>query len=461
MGTQTDRHPPPGFSLPPLFRSWWEIGGLGLLSLLVVIGGFWLAWQFVQPAPPQKVVLAAGTRGGAYWQFAESYRRTFENAGIELELRETAGAAENYALLLDPSSSVDAAIVQGGTAPPGAGARLLSVCAIDLEPLWVFHREQVPVARLRDLQGKRVAIGVPGSGTQITALSLLRILGIPEHGDRLPPATTGPGVELLPIGGMEALERLENGSIDAAFFVASTRSPLVMQAVSLPGVTLLATDRAEAIARVYPAVRAVKLAEGVLDLERNLPPRDLPMIAVTAGLAVRRDTHPAVVQLLVQAAKVTHRDGSAVTSPGEFPSSYFADLPDSDVATHELRMGPGWLQRHLPFWAASLISRVWVLALPFLTLVIPLARFWPVLVQWRARSRVYRWYKRVRLIDERTRVADVTTEDLRSARAELQRVHARVSELKVPLAHTDALYQLRMHIRFVDEGLEKRLAETR
>jgi hypothetical protein len=306
----------------------------------------------------------------------------------------------------------------------------------------------------------RFGFGVPGSGTHQAAVAILDLLGIAVR-DADGTATTRDATEVVPVGGRDAIEQLRAGTIDAAFFVASARSPLIVEALAIPGVSLFAMERTEAIARNHPFVRAVRLPEGVLDLKRNLPPKDVPMIAVTAGLAVRRDTHPSVVQLLVQAAVATHRDGSAVTAPGEFPTSYFAELPSSEVAVHQLRVGPNWLQRHLPFWAASLVGRLWVLALPLLTLAIPLLRFSPSLLRWRARARIYRWYKRVRLIDERARSTDATADELRSARAELQRVHERVSELNVPLSYADALYQLRLHIRFVEDALEKRLAETR
>lgn len=460
MSQSTEPNRSPLELLPRLLRSWWELAGLAFLLLVVVAGAFWLAWQFVQPAPPQRVVLAAGARGGAYWQFAESYARTFADAGIELELRETAGAAENYQLLLDRSSGVDAALVQGGTAPPGAPEHLLSVCAIDLEPIWVFHRDEIRLSRLRDLAGRRVAIGVPGSGTHHVAITIFDSLGIPirnasdEHGS--PDA-----IEVIPVGGREAIERLRAGTIDAAVFVASTRSPLIVEALAVPGVSLFSMERTEAIARNHPFVQSVRLVEGVLDLKRNLPPKDVPLIAVTAGIAVHHDTHPSVVQLLVQAALATHRDGSAVVSAGDFPTSYFPELPSSEVAVHQLRMGPNWLQRHLPFWAASLVGRLWVLAVPLLTLAIPLLRFSPGLLRWRVRARIYRWYKRVRRIDELARAADSTPEELRSARDELRLVHARVSALNVPLSYADALYQLRLHIRFVEEGLDKRLSELR
>jgi TRAP transporter TAXI family solute receptor len=441
----------------------WELVGIALPLLALVIGGFVLAWQFVQPAPPNTVVLAAGAKGGAYWQFAQKYADYFARNGITLEVRETAGAVENLRLLLDRSSDVDVAILQGGLIEPSHAQTLLGVCAIDLEPLWVLFREEAAIRRLDDLAGRRLAIGAAGSGTRFAALHLLDAVGlVPREGSppTTRPADARPVPTLVDVGGREAARQLRAGEVDAAFFVASAQTGYLLELLAEPGIAIHPLERAEAIAKRYPFVHAVRLPEGVVDLQRNIPAKDVSMIAVTAGLVARSDTHSGVVQLLVQAAVEAHRDGTVITEIGQFPNADLYELPLSSVAAHQLRTGPNWLQRHMPFWASSLVSRLWVLLLPLLTLAIPLVRLAPVFFRWRTRSKIYRWYKRVRRLDEI--VADPAADRLalQAARNEVSDLDARISEVNVPLSYMDEFYELRMHLQLVGDRLDRRLVAT-
>ena len=43
-------------------------------AVVITLAGFFVAWQFVNPAPPRTIVIATGQPDGAYFQFAERYR---------------------------------------------------------------------------------------------------------------------------------------------------------------------------------------------------------------------------------------------------------------------------------------------------------------------------------------------------------------------------------------------------
>lgn len=453
----------------PLFRSWlaridgWEWVWLIAPAVVVLVIGFVIAWQFVKPAPPERVVIAAGARGGAYWQFAEAYSDYFNRNGIQLELRETEGSVENYRLLLDPKSGVDVAIVQGGTAPPAAREALEGVAAIDLEPIWIFHRADLDVSDLNNLKDLRVAVGSPSSGTRHAALALLHAVGLivttptDDNADDAAPLLEQTQLTLVEIGGREAAEQLRAGRIDAAIFVSAPSAGFLKDLAADPALRLLPFRRAPAFARRYSYFHEITLHEGVLDLQHNLPAQDIPLIATTAAIVARQDTHSAVIQLLVQAATRVHERGSVVSPAGEYPSELVPDVPISSIARHHLQTGPNWLQRQLPFWAASLVSRLWILLLPLLTLMLPLMRIAPPLYRWRTRAKVYRWYKRVRRIDDLVHDNDATLEQLRDARAEAELIETDISRVNVPLSYMDEFYDLRLHLKLVEEQIARRI----
>ena len=58
--------------------------------------------------------------------------------------------------------------------------RLLSLGSLYYEPLWLFYRKDVPFEQLRDLAGRRLAVGPEGSGTRALVRRLLRDNGVDE-----------------------------------------------------------------------------------------------------------------------------------------------------------------------------------------------------------------------------------------------------------------------------------------
>ena len=84
-------------------------------AILIAIIGFWVAYQFVQPAPPDRNVISTGRADGAYYLFARQYRDLLAGSGIELDIRTSAGSVENIKRLLAADGHLDLAFVQGGT----------------------------------------------------------------------------------------------------------------------------------------------------------------------------------------------------------------------------------------------------------------------------------------------------------------------------------------------------------
>ena len=162
-----------------------EILLVGGPAMLLVFGAFWLAYQFVEPAPPSRLVITTGSEQGAYYAFAKRYAESLERNGITLEVVPSKGSVENIARMTAPEQRFDLALLQGGIASERTAPGLMSYGRVFLEPLWVFHTLPVDVDRLTALAGKRIAIGPPGSGTRVLAENLLAANGIKEGGATL------------------------------------------------------------------------------------------------------------------------------------------------------------------------------------------------------------------------------------------------------------------------------------
>jgi TRAP-type uncharacterized transport system substrate-binding protein len=433
-----------------------------LLAFLLL----WLAFKVLQPTPPKKVVLATGPEQGAYAEFGKRYAEELKRFGIDVELRTTAGAAENLKLLRDESSGVDIAFMQGGASDAiyrideeGIGPPLVSLGNLFYEPVWVFYRDDAarrvlgtrapakPSLRsLTELRGMRLNIGAEGSGAANLLNKLLRA-------NRVEPAE----VKLSHLPPTPAVVALLGGEIDALAFVSAPEAPLVRMLVATPGIHLLNLSQAQAYARRFTFLSAVDLPRGVVDLAADVPPETIDLVAATSTLVARESLHPALVQLFVQAARRIHGQTSWFGPTGQFPNADVTEYPLAKEADRFFRSGPPLLQRHLPFWLANLVDRMWVVLLSIIAVLIPLSRVVPPLYEFRIRSRVFRWYRQLREIEES---AAKRAAQPAALLRELESLDTRVERISVPLSHADELYALRSHIVLVRRRLQGMAAST-
>ncbi len=424
---------------------------LGLPSIALVVGAFWLASLYIKPAPPDRIVIATGARDGAYYTFARQYAEVLARDGIRLEIRETAGAVENLRLLQDPASDVEVAFVQGGVKPATVSQeapQLLKLASVAYEPLWAFVRDRKPVDQLVQLKGRRIAVGTEGSGTRALALLL-------AHANGLDAAPT----KLLAIGGHDAVAALEKGEVDAAFFVAGASSPLVRELVHRKDLQLVNFSNAEAYARRFPFLARLSLPQDAISFTEHLPPRELQLVSPTARLVARDTAHPALVYLLLQAASEVHRESGLFQRAGDFPYLRPGDFELSEDAVRYFKQGLPFLQRMFPFWLASLVERLWVLLLPVIAIVLPLAKILPPLYTWRVKSKFFKRYGELRYIEAEVD-RNPTQEALRAMLARVETLDAEVRAVAVPLAFSELLYTFRGHVDMVSEKIRARLGKA-
>jgi TRAP transporter TAXI family solute receptor len=415
-----------------------------LPALVIVVAAFWIALQFVEPAPPKKIVMTGGSEGGAYEGYAVRYKELLAGDGIELTLLPSAGSVENLKRLMDENSGVSIGFVQGGIAKAGDDDELMSLAGLYYEPLWVFYRGGAGLDHVSSLRGRRIAIGPEGSGTRPLALQVLKLAGMDAR-----------NTVLLDLEASRAAEALAQGRIDAAMIVADTSSPLVARLLHDRGVKLMSFAQAEALTRHLHFLSHVVLPEGGIDFAANIPARDVHLVAPTANLVVRDDIHPALITLLMQAATEIHGGAGLLRKAGEFPSDKGVDFAMSVDAERYLKSGPPFLQRHLPFWIAVFIDRMVVMLVPVLAILIPLVRFTPTVYAWRIKSRIYRWYGKLKVLEIDVQSAKSAAE-VHALAERLDEIEQSVSRIPTPLAFSEYLYNLRSHIELVRSRLDKR-----
>ena len=412
-------------------------------AVVLAILAFLIAFYFVDPLPPRRISIGCGPPEGANFNFAQTYREILAKEGITLDLRNTAGSAENLKLLGSESGGVDVAFVQGSMKSLAQDTDLVSLGSLFFEPLWIFHRTDLALRRIPDLKGLRLAVGKEGSGTKILTMQLLELNGINSQNTRI-----------LSYGYQKAAEMLLNAEVDVAFFVSTPRAAHVLKLIDSKSVKLMGLERAEAYALLHHYLYVLKLPEGVIDFKANIPARNLTLVAPTTQLIARSDLHPALINLLLEAAEIVHESGGDFEREGEFPTPKYLDFKLSPQAERFYKSGPPFLQRYLPFWIAILVSRMMLLLLPLVVVVLPFFKLMPLIYRWRMRSRIYRWYSKLRAFDPE-RHKEEGTERLQEYLVKLKGVEEKVSNIAVPLSFSEELYHLRMHIDMLRSKLKQ------
>jgi hypothetical protein len=77
-------------------------------SAAVILAGFYVIYWFIDPT--RHFVIAAGMTGSGYDNRARQYARILARDGVELKVRNAAGAVEDLDLLRDRASGVQAAL---------------------------------------------------------------------------------------------------------------------------------------------------------------------------------------------------------------------------------------------------------------------------------------------------------------------------------------------------------------
>ena len=435
------------FGLALVMNTFTETFGLGrgaawsaviMISLVMLSGAFF----FVHSAPPKHMTITSGPIGSTFHTNAEKYRVILARKHVKLNVLPSRGSLENIQRLSDPSSHVDVGFVQGGPTNGLDVSHLFSLGSISYQPLMIFYRGTNTVDVLSALAGRRLAVGPVGSGTRTLASTLLASNGIVAGGSNV----------FLDFDSVEAAKGLLEGTVDAVFLMGDSASTQVMrQLLRSSEIHLLSFSQADAYARRFRYLNKLDLPKGSMDLGKNTPAQDVYLIGPTVELVARDHLHPALSDLLLEAAREVHGNATVLQRRGEFPAPLEHELRISDDALRYYKSGKSFFYKHLPFWLASLASRVVVVFLPLVVVLIPALRLIPTIYRWRIKLRLFRWYRALLRLERELVVHP--PQERQAQRQRLDQIEAAVHKLTVPASFADQFYGLRVHIDYVRSQL--------
>ncbi|MFN2409476.1 MAG: TAXI family TRAP transporter solute-binding subunit [Halomonas sp.] len=190
------------------------------------------------PASAQQLAIATGGTGGVYYPigggFAEMINEHIEGAQATAEV--TGASVENMGLIM--RGEADLALVLADTAYQaynGSGdfeerqiENTRALASVYPNAVQLVTLADSDIESLEDLEGKRVSVGAPGSGTELNARALLEANGI-SYDDFTPQR----------LNFNETADAIRDGDIDAGFWSVGPPTSSIMNLATTRDIRLI------------------------------------------------------------------------------------------------------------------------------------------------------------------------------------------------------------------------------
>lgn len=245
------------------------------------------------------VSIASGWVVGVYFPLAGAISRIAHEKLPDIKITvESSGASVANAKLI-ATGDADMAILQNdiayyalhGTKPmfdkPVPNIR--GIAALYPEHCQIHARKDARIATVRDLKGKRVAVGPLGSGTEANAMQILEAYGLKfEDLGR---------VERL--SAAESADYLKDGRIDAAFYTVGVGASAIVDTALMVDTMIVPIDgpQADSLIKKFPFYAKDKVPAGIY----KGVDKDVPTVAVLAILVAKAELEEDVVYRITKA----------------------------------------------------------------------------------------------------------------------------------------------------------------
>lgn len=257
--------------------------------------------------------IATGSPSGLYYPFggglASVWSKHYPELNIKAEV--TGGSVVNIIqvakgeseLGISQGDALREAVAGAGKYPKPMPVRALFALYPNI--VHVVTLEDSQINHLDDLRGKRVSIGAPGSGTAITTLNLLEVLGITPN-----------DFEVQYLSYTETSDGLKNGTIDAGFMVGGLGLAAIVELALTRDIRMIEFTDAQ-MARIHAAYPAYTAFTLPAEVYRGI---DSPLQTASLWnfLIVHRDMPEAMARKLAEAAFSARQQMHQVTKSARF-----------------------------------------------------------------------------------------------------------------------------------------------
>ncbi len=253
--------------------------GLGVAATLVC-AGLWVRSR----NQIHRVTFATGGETGEYYAFGTAIAQITQKhaPNIQIDVVPSAGSAQNMNSV--QTNAADLALVQSDT-PVQPAVR--AVAQLYPEMFHLIARKTANIQTLKDLQGRRIALMPEGSGSYDLFWPLANHYGLAAQ-----------SFEAQPMSADKAHAALLAGEVDALFRIIGLGNPAVAELFQNEQIELVEISQIGALQLSQPYLESTVIPQGSYSGSQPIPPRDLPVIAVSALLVANEEVDPEIVETI-------------------------------------------------------------------------------------------------------------------------------------------------------------------
>lgn len=272
-----------------------------------------------QPGKAEFISIATGGTGGTYYPLGGAIAKILNESdlGLTANAQSTGASVENVTLVSDGEAEI--AFVQNDVAYYAVEGietydgkpkveNISGIATLYPEVVQIVATKESGITSVEDLAGKAVAVGAPGSGTEVNARQILA-----EHGMEYSDLGKADYLSFT-----EASDQMKNKAIDAAFMTGAIPTSAIAELAQTSDIVVIpvADEKIKTLAEKYPFYTAVTIPAGSYKGQEA----DVVSPAVMAMLIVPKDMDEDMVYNIVknmyekrQIIVDTHKRGEDIT----------------------------------------------------------------------------------------------------------------------------------------------------
>ena len=211
-----------------------------------LISVFALCINLISVVHAQNISIATGGTGGVYYPMGGAMASILSKnlPGIQATAEVTGGSVDNLKLIGSGNPYIGFAMTDASL-DAFTGVEKFKNNKVPLKTLMILYPNRMHVVTIegtginsmKDLKGKRVSTGSPGSATEVMAFRLLEAAGIDKDKD----------VKRERLGAAESVNAIKDGKIDAFFWVGGLPTAAVTDLANTPGTKVKLIDHADLV----------------------------------------------------------------------------------------------------------------------------------------------------------------------------------------------------------------------
>jgi TRAP transporter TAXI family solute receptor len=233
-------------------------------------------WYTSREQPLRVIRIAAGKSGGLYYKIAHHIaKRLHERTGWTVSVIETPGTEANIDRLRN--NDAELALIQTVSSTPEG---LAGIAPLYPEILHFIARKGKGIQSPKDLEGRRVALGLKGSSMRQSSLAVITHFDVEKVKDD-----------------KEYFDVLATDKeLDAALVTTGWMNPTLVELLQSGKFELIGIDDADGLAMRHPWLTATTIPRGLYPGKSPVPPAPVRTVAVTALLVGRSDASDRLVR---------------------------------------------------------------------------------------------------------------------------------------------------------------------